>query len=885
MADLKAEAYRYWQMGLAVVPIKLVWDEEKKEWNKKPLCNWAKWQTSPQTLEEFEGFDWPKIEAFAVLLGKTRGGYYLCCLDVDKPEFDLTLLRTTRLEKTISGGFHAFYFSKWPVEGIKRHDLKLELLGVNNLVLVYPSKGYTLLNDSSITLVENASALFYELIAKIEGELKPEAEKQVQIKGVLPELLTKWLEQLKSKLDVANEGSKYISVHCPFHRPDRNPSFALHKQKYYAIDFHTGEVFSLKQLAEKLNVKLEGVGEAEEEQIFVETWQSQNLIEYVLNDLEKRVKKDKATKLSVFFTGLSAYLPEPINLFLKGESGIGKSYNVVQTLQYFPKEDVWFLGGLSPKALIHEHGQLLNKNGEPLDLEDKPVKPKKKDYASEEEYKEALKEYREELKAYAEEIRNSYTLIDLRHKILVFLESPSYETFRMLYPILSHDTEEIEYKFVDKSERGPLRTRRVRIRGWPASIFCTVDRQYMEELSTRSFTLTPEASKEKIEQANILTNLKASFPWEYTEESEESKTIKALIGSLKRQLTRSKTDVVIPFSNLYELFPKEITRDMRDFTHFTQFLKAITVLHFYQRPFMKLGDKRFIVSTVEDVGKALEIYSEVFETTRTGTEQRILRFYHEIVKTKEGWYLNEITAKYNELHKEKPLSSDTISLWLKRLSEIGYVDIQKDSEDKRLNVYRPLILEEEKGEIHRVLKNRGELSSKLEKGFKEWLTKYPKNTPFFYYKKISENTWGEAQISIEEASRIILGEASTEIFSSISNKGFFGYFSEPNLGLKTEKGFEEERKTEIRGISANSEDELKRNICDKCGVELGVKLHMVPGKGEMWLCEKCSKELSGNIESLPKGLFQCEFCKAQNRPMFFASIEDLKSHIRTFHVR
>jgi len=42
------------------------------------------------------------------------------------------------------------------------------------------------------------------------------------------------------------------------------------------------------------------------------------------------------------------------------------------------------------------------------------------------------------------------------------------------------------------------------------------------------------------------------------------------------------------------------------------------------------------------------------------------------------------------------------------------------------------------------------------------------------------------------------------------------------------------------------EDELERNMCEKCGVELGVKLHMVPGKGEMWLCEKCFKELSGN---------------------------------------
>jgi len=573
---------------------------------------------------------------------------------------------------------------------------------------------------------------------------------------------------------------------------------------------------------------------------FVHVWRTENLVDFILLDLERRVKRDKPTKLSVLFTGLSAYLPEPINLFLKGESGIGKSYNVVQTLQYFPKEDVWFLGGLSPKALIHEHGVLLNKYGEPLDLEDRPIKPKRKDYASEEEYRKALKEYREELKAYAEEIRESYTLINLRNKILVFLEAPEFETFKMLYPILSHDTQRIEYRFTDKSTKGPLRTQRVVIEGWPATIFLTTDRRYMEELATRSFTVTPEASKEKIGEANVLTNLKASFPWAYQEETEEAKCIKALIESLKRQLD-GKTDVVIPFLNLHEIFPKEVVRDMRDFQHFCQFLKALTVLHFYQRPFMKVGDRRFIVSTVEDVRKALEIYSELFETTRTGTEQKILKFYHEIVKTKEGWYLDEITAKYNELHPERKLSSDSISIMLKRLSEIGYVTIQKDSEDKRLNVYRPLIREEEKGEIHRILENRGLLNSKLEKGFKEWLEKYPKNTPFLYYKNFSEKEWGEAEISIEEASKIILGESSTEIFSSVSDGPFFGYFSEEDSKLKMEKELEINRKMEIRGISPNSKFEA------------------------------------------PKGLIPCEFCAKQGRPMFFASQTDLEKHVKAFH--
>jgi DNA-binding PadR family transcriptional regulator len=588
---------------------------------------------------------------------------------------------------------------------------------------------------------------------------------------------------------------------------------------------------------------------------FVEVWRSRNLIDYVLGDLDRRVKRDKPTKVSVFFAALSAYLPEPINLFLKGESGIGKTYNVVETLRYFPREDVWFLGGLSPKALIHEHGVLLNKHGEPLDLSEKPVKPKKKVYKSEEEYREALREYREELKAYAEEIRESYTLINLKNKILVFLEAPEFETFRMLYPILSHDTERIEYRFTDKSAKGSLRTVRVVIEGFPAAIFLTTDRRYLEELSTRSFTVTPEASKEKIGEANRLTNLKASFPWEFSEETEETRSIKALIESLKRQLLDGKTDVVIPFLNLYELFPREIVRDMRDFQHFCQFLKALTVLHFYQRALMRVGDKRFIISSVEDVKKALEIYSELFETTRTGTEQRILSFYHDLVKTKDSWLLSDLVKAYNE-KAEKKASSETVRRWLERLSEIGYVNIEKSDLDKRLNTYEPLV-KEEKSTIRQKLEMWTISSSELEKGFKEWLEKIH-NTgglelkiKFFAFKDFETELsttkaqnrelqrWGEVEISIEELTKMVLGEVSSEIFSFNSKGGVLWISPEPKSEPVQEKKLETVHIVENRGIVDNS--------------------------------------------GLPKGLIQCEYCARQGVQLFFATKHDLEVHVKAFH--
>jgi hypothetical protein len=70
------------------------------------------------------------------------------------------------------------------------------------------------------------------------------------------------------------------------------------------------------------------------------------------------------------------------------------------------------------------------------------------------------------------------------------------------------------------------------------------------------------------------------------------------------------SSLIVPFLNLYELFPKEITRDMRDFQHFTQFLKTVTRLHYFQRPYMKMNNSKLFVATLADVAKALAIYEE-----------------------------------------------------------------------------------------------------------------------------------------------------------------------------------------------------------------------------------------------------------------------------------
>jgi len=576
------------------------------------------------------------------------------------------------------------------------------------------------------------------------------------------------------------------------------------------------------------------------------------LVDFILTDLEKRIKRDNPVKLSVFFTGISGFLKEPINLFQKGESGIGKSYNTVQSLKYFPTETTILLGGLSPKALIHDYGVLLTEDGKPADTVEAPEKPRKSDFADMEEYKDEMRLYKKKMKEYVETMKKTYTLIELSGKTLVFLENPDFETFHMLYPILSHDTERIEYRFVDKLAKGQMRTMHVVIQGWPATVFLTVDRRYMEELATRSFTVAPENCQEKIEAANQLTNMKANYPW-LNEESEEMQKIRALIIAIKTWFEASEANVIVPFEGLQEFFPSSIVRDMRDFQHFTQFLKAITALHLFQRPLITINGKTFVVSTMYDVAVAIKIYSEIFETTRTGTEQAILDFYHSIVKQKSAWYLKSLTEEYNAQSSRKA-SSETIRVKLERLAQIGYVNVEKDDADKRLNVYKPLVQEAEMSKIPLKTLDWQDFKSKLEEGFKKWKETILKigglETKKFFY-QITEDGVTKPPLTFSNLETDVLAE------------NFFSIFTPVNLGFlfKTKESLKQEENPEInqtenirRVLDISHFKSLVRlttyfdGVCERCGFKgkMDYQVNLLDGTWGL-LCEKCGRELEKQL--------------------------------------
>ena len=275
MSDLRAAAREWFNQGFNVVAVKFEEGEDGKV-SKKPLVEWSEWINRRQTLEEFEAQPWDRADGFAIVCSwPNNEGLYLAVIDYDVKRVSEEAKRRgeelfnrfpiTRMERSISSGQHKIYLSKVKPRPISQfHDTHaLELIAGAKLCVMAPSKGYKALNDNPPRVVEDVEGLFYQILGVEDAR---NINKDINVA-----LLQAWLEELKPHLDIRGEGPNYFYVRCPFHKPDNHPSFALHKTKFYGIDYHDGKVYSLRDLAEALGVQLPGLreeiglGEGEEE--------------------------------------------------------------------------------------------------------------------------------------------------------------------------------------------------------------------------------------------------------------------------------------------------------------------------------------------------------------------------------------------------------------------------------------------------------------------------------------------------------------------------------------------------------------------------------------------------------------------------------------------
>jgi len=451
-----------------------------------------------------------------------------------------------------------------------------------------------------------------------------------------------------------------------------------------------------------------------------------NRTEKFLDHYEHRIKEDREASFFIFLTALSKDSEDPQNVFMKGDSSIGKTWVTTNVLSLFEGPDVWMLGGLSPKALVHSYGELVDANGDPINWEDKPTREDiETNMILEDQNVSKAKirtEYFKRLKKWNEKLRDSKYVVDMNGKLLVFLDAPNVKTFSALRPVLSHDEPEISYRFADKDKQGGHRTTHVVIRGWPACIFCTTSKSWMEDLATRSVTVTPKTSKTKLRAALILIGEDAAYPINDYREQQDAK-MKLELQCLQAEIQDNKMLVAVPFwPQIGEIIPIAQPRIMRDFRHIASYIKLNALVNHKYRATLTFGEKTVILANYEDFITVMTKFEYVEETTITGLRKSIINVFNKAMVPLGSFTYSQLVDKCTEVL-DRPLSESTLRDYVSALGKVSYVSEEKHPTDKRMKLIRVIKKQEEN--LSEYVRKHFSECFKLD-SFKAWLKGYNK---------------------------------------------------------------------------------------------------------------------------------------------------------------
>ncbi|MEM3897468.1 MAG: hypothetical protein QXO04_02520 [Nitrososphaerota archaeon] len=311
--------------------------------------------------------------------------------------------------------------------------------------------------------------------------------------------------------------------------------------------------------------------------------------------LETTIKKDRVNKIIHFLAAVLTYSDDSqVTVSNRGPSSTGKSYLPLEISSlYFPPSDVITLAYASPTSFFHDAGMW-----DPLE-----------------------KCYR----------------VNLERKILVFVDQPHDELLRRLRPLLSHDQKELTLKITDRREKKGLRTKTVKIRGFPTVFFCTGSLKIDEQEATRSFILSPEMSQEKIREAIYLKALRKGNPEEFKTlilSNPEIEFLRLRVLAIKhsgveRIVVKNPEEVASRFmSEMRGLRPRHV----RDVERIISLAQGLALLNFWHRD---REDSTIFVSE-EDIEQAFTLYSEIAQAQELGLAPYLLALYQQVFEPLSG---------------------------------------------------------------------------------------------------------------------------------------------------------------------------------------------------------------------------------------------------------
>jgi hypothetical protein len=530
---------------------------------------------------------------------------------------------------------------------------------------------------------------------------------------------------------------------------------------------------------------------------------------FVINTVEKEVKRDDVLVRQVFYTALSTYTFDPINLFIISPTSEGKSYTTEKVIQYFPEQDVWKIGGISDKALVRQKGVLINSRGESIqkqvdELEEKlrnintatirlefenpnTPKPKEPEPESKMTFQEKVKQGVEKRKAEVKKeldsvMRGAARLIDFQGKLLVFSEPPQREVLNLMKPIWSHDMPEITYDYAYGGE-DDIVTKKVIVRGHPAVIICSAkDESKWEvwpEIQSRFLITSPNMSQDKVHDGNILIAQRKGLPnWMQQlviVSDKERELARKAVSFLKDWMGRlselngldydHKNAVWIPYYHiLADALGSERGTDNRITLRMFSLINLMALIKVHHRSNLVSGKERQVIATLEDLGETLYITQNL-----SAIPPHKLKFFKETFlppyqsKTapdvsEDGTKIEDrigiTTSEIRDFHKAQTGKSITtnniVNTYLNELENNGFIDKQESKIDKRRNYYFAIVEIPTQQKMKKFVRG-----SPITNFFQ-----FNKIMPSKYFKEISEN-WLEVEISTLKNSLVQLDNNAT----------------------------------------------------------------------------------------------------------------------------
>lgn len=316
---------------------------------------------------------------------------------------------------------------------------------------------------------------------------------------------------------------------------------------------------------------------------------SQMSSEKLLDTLGLTIKYDAENKLATFLCELSAYTENAqFNISYNAPSSTGKSYIPTEIARLFPEDDVMEIAYCSPTAFFHDVGQY-------------------------------------------DKDKNSY-LVDLSHKILIFLDQPHNELLARLRPLLSHDKKEIAIKITDKTQKNGTKTKNILLRGYPSVIFCTAGLRIDEQEATRFLLLSPEVNQDKIQQgisATIRKEANSDDFKSWLEENPDRMLLKERIRAIK--LEKIKEINIASHETIEEKFlTKNKTlkpRHQRDIKRLLSLIKSFAILNVWWRE----RNGSTITANEDDINEAFKLWDKIAVSQELNLPPYIYNLYKEVI--------------------------------------------------------------------------------------------------------------------------------------------------------------------------------------------------------------------------------------------------------------